>query len=431
MLELNLQNLHAALQDPILNIPVFHTEIMNRYPKAISFAPGAPNLDFAKDFTPADYIARFVKHLRDDRGLTAQQASNLLYEYGPSRGIINELVAEALRRDLGVDVAARSVVITVGAQEAMLLVLRALRRDAEDLIAVVNPCFIGFSGAARLLDVELVPVEETADGPDLDQLACACRQARAAGRRIRALYVAPDYSNPAGTLMDRGARERLLDLAAQEDLLLIEDNTYGFTVAPGAEVPAIKALDRDRRVILIGTFAKICLPGARVGLVVADQPVGPQGGGRVLADELAKLKGVITLNTPAVSQAVIGGMLLEHGGSIARTGAEKSALYRRNLNVMLDALDRHLGDGEGLPGGISWNRPSGGFFIRMRLPVRADAKLLESCAARYQVLWTPMSQFFLDGKGTNEIRLSCSYLDTEQIEEGVRRLAAFLRGLGA
>jgi (S)-3,5-dihydroxyphenylglycine transaminase len=422
-------DLHPALRDSILSVPVFHTEVMGRFPDAISFAPGAPNLTFARGFDPGRHIETYLRHLCAERGLSQQDARNLLYEYGPSRGVINGLVAAALRRDLGLDVADRAVVITVGAQEGMNLVLHALLPSPDDLLAVVQPCFIGISGAARLLGVDMVPVNETERGVDLDGLAAACRAARAGGRRVRALYVAPDFNNPSGAVLDLPAREGLLRAAEEHDILLIEDGTYGFTAAPGAGLPALKELDRDGRVVALGTFAKICLPGARVGFVVADQQVAAADGTvRLLADELAKIKGMVTLNTPAISQAVIAGMLLEHDGSIAETGRAKSELYRRNLALLLEALDRKLGSGQ--PAGVSWNRPAGGFFVRMRLPVTADARLLEICAAKFGVLWTPMSQFYLDGSGTDEIRLSCSYLEPAQIEEGVARLADFLATLG-
>ncbi|WP_325118689.1 hypothetical protein [Streptomyces sp. GMR22] len=86
-------------------------------------------------------------------------------------------------------------------------------------------------------------------------------------------------------------------------------------------------------------------------------------------------------------------------------------------------------DGEP-PAGVSWNRPAGGFFVRLRLPVRVDAALLEVSASKYGVLWTPMSQFYLDDSGDNELRLSCSYLDPAHIEEGTVRLARFIRDCG-
>lgn len=408
----------------------FLNEVMTRYPDAISFAPGAPNLLYLEDLDIARYIGLYLEDLTRRRGLTSRQARRLLYEYGPSRGLINDLVAEALERDLRVPVRPEDVVITVGAQEAMFLVLRALHRPGDKL-AVVNPSFVGIIGAARLLEIDVVPIDETADGSiDIDQLKAACRTARAAGHRIRALYIAPDFANPSGTVLSPATRRQVLDAAEQEDLFLLEDGAYGFTAAPDADLTTLKAMDDTGRVVYLGTFAKVCLPGARVGFAVADQEIRrPDGSSTLLADELAILKSMVTVNTSPISQAVIGGMLLAHGGSLTALGAEKSALYRRNLARLIDALDRCLVPGPGLPCDLRWNRPAGGFFVRMQLPVAADLALLELCAAEHGVLWTPMAPFYLDDSGANEIRLSCSYLTADQIEEGVGRLAGFLRRL--
>lgn len=432
MLELDQASLHEALGDPALGSISFLNEIMSQYPAAISFAPGAPHLVGLQGFDPPACVATYVEHLMGSRGISGARARQLLYEYGPSRGIINDLVAQALRLDYAIDVPAEAVVITVGAQEAMLLTLRALFGALADMLAVASPCFGGIVGAARLLDIGIIPVNDADQGIDLGQLEAECQFARARGRRIRAMYVAPDFSNPAGTLLSHADRLRLLDIAEREDFLLLEDATYGFTAMPGGELPALKALDRNGRVVYLGTFAKICLPGARVGFAVADQVVRDSGGRRhILADDLASIKTMTTVNTSPLCQAVIGGMLLQHNGSLRAVGAAKAGIYRRNLSVLLDALDRQFGGAGDLLGRVTWNRPAGGFFVRLRLPIEVDKNLLEVSASDYGVLWTPMALFYPDGSGRDEIRLSCSYLDPEEITEGVSRLAAFIHRISA
>lgn len=414
--------LHGSVTDPVLGSIGFLNEVMSRYPEAISFAPGAPHPAFFDDLDLGRLLDRFVEHLVSDRGWSRTRARRALVEYGPSRGLINHLVTDMLRGDFGVAAAPESVVVTVGAQEAMLLVLRALCRSADDVIAVANPCFVGITGAARLLDVPIVPVPETADGIDLDRLLSVCRETRGRGRQLRACYVAADFANPGGGRMSLACRQELLALAEDEDFLVLEDNVYGFTAADDAALPCLKALDTVGRVVHIGTFAKICFPGARVGFVVADQRIADTG--RLLADELAALKSMVTVNTSPLGQAVIGGMLLDHGGSIAELVRPKAIRYRRNLGRLLAALDEHLPPLRGR--GVGWNHPDGGFFVMVDLPVPVDLGLLERSADRHGVLWTPMAQFHLDGSGANRLRLSCSYLDEDDIDEGVRRLAAFL-----
>lgn len=426
MSDLRLDRLHASLRHPALQAIGFLNEVMARYPDAISFAPGAPHLDLVRDTDLDGSIDLWLDHAARTTGGARESARRLLYEYGPSRGLINDLVAEALRRDHAVDVPDAAVVVTVGAQEAMLLTLRVLFGSSRDRLAVANPCFPGIIGAARLLDLDLVPIPETPGGLDLDRLAEACATGRRSGRPVRACYVAPDFANPSGSRMTLAARQELLDLAERHDLHLIEDNVYAFTATPGSELPGLKSLDRAGRVVHIGTFAKTCFPGARVGYVVADQRVRTEDGvTRPLADHIAAVKNLVTVNTPPIAQAVIGGMLLANGGSLAAPSRAKMTLYRRNLDRLREALDRRLAPVRSE--GVTWNRPDGGFFVLMRLPFAADAALLEASATKHRVLWTPMYPFYLEGGGDQVLRLSCSYLDPDEIDTGVERLAEFLR----
>lgn len=424
---LHKEALLPALGDPDLGALSFLNEVMDRFPDAISFAPGAPFAGFFDDLDVARHLDTYRRHLAATDGLSEAQVRRRLYQYGPARGVINGLLAEALRIDEGIAVDPRAIVVTVGCQEAMVLALRTLCPWPDDLLAVVTPCFVGIAGAAKVLGITMVPVGEGEAGVDLDALERACTAARAGGKRIRALYVAPDFSNPSGQLMDLDGRHALLALAERHDFLVLEDNAYAFTAEPESALPALKALDTRARVVYLGTCAKICLPGVRVGFVVADQPVRDAAGNAgILADELTLMKSMFTVNTSPICQAIVGGMLLEHGGSLAALARDKARLYRRNLRCLLDALERHLPPALCARQGLSWNRPQGGFFVRVRLPVAADHALLDVSAARHGVLWTPMSAFCIDGGGRNELRLACSYLTPQQIEEGVGRLARFL-----
>lgn len=421
---LPLSGLHPSITDPVLRSISLLNEIMGRYPEAISFAPGAPHPQFFDEIDIERHVQRYSRHLRETRHLSEAQIRQLLFQYGPSQGLINDLLAQALRNDEGIDVAAADIVVTVGCQEALLLALRALCPSRNDVLAITNPSFVGITGAARLLGIETVAIAENEDGIDLEALQHECTRLRGEHRRIAALYVAPDFSNPSGTVMGLEARHALLQAAQAHDLLLLEDNAYGFT-SPGEQVlPTLKALDRERRVLYFGTCAKICFPGARVGYVVADQPVA--GGGREvpnLAAALTLLKNMVTVNTSPVCQFIVGGMLLESGLSLRRLSAVKAALYQRNMALLQAALRRHLGASR-TP--CPWNGPTGGFFVRIDTAREVTEALLQRSGEDYGVLWMPMRYFYLDRSGDRQIRLSCSYLNPDQIETGVARLARFL-----
>jgi (S)-3,5-dihydroxyphenylglycine transaminase len=247
--------------------------------------------------------------------------------------------------------------------------------------------------------------------------------------------------------MPVAARRRLLDVAARADLLVLEDDPYGLFGLDDERRPTLKALDTGQRVVYLGSFAKSCFPGARVGFLVADQTVVDAAGRRtLLAEELSAVKSLLTVNTSPVAQALVGGFLVEAGCSLRAAGKEKTAFYRGNLRTLLDALDSAFaGDPR-----VRWNTPAGGFFVVADVPLTADEDLLETSARDYGVLWTPMSFFYGaeagagagpgagagtgagtgDGdRGRRSVRLSCSALEPALVREGVRRLARLVGDL--
>lgn len=186
----------------------------------------------------------------------------------------------------------------------------------------------------------------------------------------------------------------------------------------------MKALDEHAQVVHLGSFAKTGLPGARVGFAVADQRVaGAQGDQGVLADQLAKIKSMLTVNTSPIAQAVIGGKLLENGYSLRAANTRETETYRANLARVLATLTKRFG---GVPG-VSWNTPSGGFFLLLTVPFPVSDDLLELSAAEHRVLWTPVHHFYADSQPRNVMRLSFSHLRPDEIEEGLDRLAEFVR----
>ncbi len=425
MASLQQKDLHVSVSDPVLETMNFLNEITFRYPDAISFAPGRPYDGFFDTEQIFTHIRTYLDHLAAE-GKSPGQIRSALFQYGPTAGQIRELIARSLRDDENIDVAAESIVVTVGCQEAMLLVLRALIAGPQDAFLVSSPCYVGITGAAKLLDIDVTEVEEREDGFRCADLDAAIQAELARGRRPRAFYVVPDHSNPTGTTMPVETRHELLELAARHDLLIVEDSPYRM-VSPAPHLPALKSLDRHRRVVHLGSFSKTAFPGARVGFAVADQPVTDAVGRTgLLADELAKIKSMVTVNTPAVSQAVIAGMLLACQGRISELNVESAAYYANAMKATLRRLDQCFPAERRAALGVRWNEPDGGFFLAMRVPFVAGNEALARSAEEFGVVWTPMSYFYPHGGGDRSIRLSVSYLSEEDITEGISRLGRFI-----
>lgn len=412
-----------CLRSPQLNVMNFLNEVVLQYPRAISFAPGRPHEEFFHVEEDLLSLERWVRYRQETTGASREDIFAELGQYHRTNGIVNDLVARQLELDEGIHVDPDGVMLTVGAQEAMLVLLLGLFEPGRDVLLCSDPTYIGITGPASIIGVEVVPVASGPRGLTATSVERALREVRGRGRRARALYDIPDFNNPMGTTMPEGARRELLDLAASTDLLVFEDNPYGMFAYDGERVPTLRALDEAGVVVYIGSFAKSVCPGLRLGYLVADQRCAPDG--VPLAVELSKVKSLTTVTTSPILQAILGGILLEDGGSLRPRVAEKLAFYRANRDHMLERLGQEFGV-RGLAGQVTWNRPAGGFFVTMTLPFEFDEKCLQTCAAEFGVIVCPMTFFSLESGRENLIRLSFSYVNRAQIEEGLARLARFV-----
>lgn len=415
--------LGGAFEDPLLDVMNFLNEVVQRYPRAVSFAPGRPAEELFDVEGSLGAIPRFVAWRAERRGTDARAVYRELGQYGATNGIFKELIAAQLAADENLRIDPESIVVTCGCQEAMALLLLTLFQPGRDVLLASDPTYIGITGLARILGIEVVPVAMGPDGLEPAVVASAIERVRAVGGVPRALYDIPDFNNPMGTTMPPAIRREMLDLLRNEDVLLFEDNPYGMFAYDGAPQPTIKSLDDAAGVIYLGSFSKTLFPGLRIGYLVADQQVaGPDGKLRPLSGELAKVKSLTTVNTPPLMQAMAGGLLLEAEGSLRELVGRKLPHYRANRDAMLAALESELGET-----GVTWNRPAGGYFLTLDLPFDFGEEELNFCARDYGVICCPMRFFALAPGREKQVRFSFSYVTPEQIEQGVRAFARFVQ----
>ncbi len=406
----------------------FLNEVVMRYPEAISFAPGRPMERFFNVAGCLKGISTFANHGARRHGGKSESFEDSLGQYGRTNGQIHELIARYLEKDESLRTDPRAIMVTSGCQEAMAVLLMGLFNPEKDVLLVSDPSYIGITGLAQILGINLFPVPAGHAGTEPETLLEAIRAVRSAGGVPKAFYDIPDFNNPLGTSLSLATRRRILEITAREEVLVFEDNPYGRFAYDGPPMPTLKSMKGAEHVVYMGTFSKTLFPGLRLGYLIADQQTaGPSGDSRPLCEELSKVKSFLSVNTSPLLQAIVGGILLENDFSLEPLMRSKLAFYKRNRDVMADSLDRFCGAAALGANRVRWNLPAGGFFLTVNLPFPFDAECQRLCAEEFGVICCPMSLFTLSGGRERQIRLSFSYVQQEQIETGIQRLAAFIQ----
>ena len=313
---------------------------------------------------------------------------------------------------LGVPCHEDNIVITSGSQQALDFLGRMLLSPGDTAL-VTAPTYLGalqaFSAYEPRYD-ELRPEDGNRTA------ASYAEAASAAGGRVKFAYVVPDFANPTGETLSLAARNRLLDLAGELNVPLIEDAAYAALRFEGPTLPSLMRLEVNRRggieaarSIYCGTFSKVLSPGLRVGWIVAPT---------AMIRRLVLVKQASDLNNATINQMVMHRLAERaYDAQVERACAH----YRRRRDAMLAALKRHMGRG------VGWTEPKGGLFAWVRLPDAIDAAgLLDRAVAEARVAFVPGAAFFHDGRGRNALRLSYSLADAAQIEAGIARLARLI-----
>ena len=310
-------------------------------------------------------------------------------------------------RERGMDATEDEVLVTNGGSHGLDLVCRAFL-DPGDRIVVEAPTFMG---ALRLFDnfgvaVETVSMDD--DGIEVDALERRLQADDEADRDPpKFLYTIPNFQNPTGVTLARERRERLLDLAAEYDFLIVEDDAYGDLRYDGDPVAPLRAIDEERgddgRVIHLGTFSKLIAPGVRAGWAVADETV---------RDQLRRLNSGGSNTT--FMRSVLGKYVDE--GNLDAAIPELRQAYEHRRDHMLAALDEHM------PPEADWSEPDGGFFVWLELPEHVDAEAMLEDAIDEGATYLPGLWFYDDDRGANCMRLSFSYEDLDEMERGIEGL---------
>ncbi|WP_122519397.1 PLP-dependent aminotransferase family protein [Pannonibacter phragmitetus] len=371
-------------------------------PDIISFAGGIPDPAlFPKDVFAESY-ARVL----------ASEGANTALQYSVSEGNL------ALRKwlvgymaSLGIACQVENIIITSGSQQGLDYLGKLLLSPGDT--ALVNwPTYLGALQAFNAYEPHYDRLIPLGNRPAEDFVKAAQER----GGAVKFAYASADFANPTGETLDWQTRERILDLAGELDIPVIEDAAYQSLRYDGEPVPPMLALDIARcghidaaRTIYCGSFSKTLSPGLRVGWICAAAPV---------ISRLVLMKQAADLNTSTINQMVLADVAERYFDTQVATIRKA---YQARRDCMLDALSRHM------PQGCSWSRPDGGMFVWVTLPEGLDgAALLARSLETVKVAFVPGKAFFADGSGANTLRLSFSCANETMIEEGISRLGKLI-----
>lgn len=359
-------------------------------PDIISFAGGLP----APELFPVDQVRAAADDVLIRNGREALQ-------YGPSEGFLplREWVAAEMGRRLAPSTAGE-VLITTGSQQVLDLAGK-LFLNPGDVVLTENPTYLAAIQAFQTCEARFVPVPTDNDGLIPEALPELIKQ-----HRPKFLYTIPNFQNPTGVTLSATRRAALARIAAEQSLLILEDDPYGKLRYRGTEIPPVKHWDEAGQVIYASTFSKTIAPGLRVGWVVA---------GEETFSRLLILKQASDLHTSSFDQRVAYSYLhaqdqVAHLQTICRA-------YGERFEVMDSALRAEM------PTGFDWTRPEGGMFLWVTGPTSLDGMELLGRAIKRQVAFVPGRDFFPTEGGRNHLRLNFSNSSPERIREGVHRLA--------
>lgn len=362
------------------------------YPDVISFAGGNP----APEAFPVDKIKAIMNEIMDKDPITALQYS-VSEGYTPLR----DWIKEDLNKKGIFNWSRDDVIITAGAQQCMEMTAKVLCNEGETIICE-EPSFIGSLNSFRSYNSKLVGVPMDDEGIDPEKL----EQALKANPRTAFIYLIPNFQNPTGRTMSFERRKQVLALAYKYKTHIIEDNPYGDLRFSGEEVPAIRTMDTEGRVIYAGTFSKTVAPGLRVGYMCADKSI--------IAKATVALQ-VSTVHTSILSQMIVHRFVTEYDFNEHLEGLRK--IYGHKCDLMLTNLKLKM------PQSIKFTEPDGGLFIWGTLPDGDMDYFVKKAIDRKVAIVTGKAFLVDERKPTLSFRLNYSTPTDEQIERGVDILA--------
>ena len=367
-------------------------------PEVISFAAGNP----APEAFPKERIAELSAELLRDDPILAMQYS-VTEGYTPLRDFLKEWLGSKGCFHSEFD----ELIVTSGGQQANELSCKVLLNEGDTLICE-SPSFIGSLNAFRSYNVNLVGVDMEDDGINLEKL----EEALKTQPNVKVLYLIPNFQNPTGRTMSLAKRKAVYELACRYDFIILEDDPYGELRFAGENVPTIKSMDTEGRVIYSSTFSKLISPGFRTGFVSAPAPI---------VQKIVVCKQVSDVHSNIWAQVLCHRFMT----TIDREAHfnKLRGIYKEKCDLMCSFIENDFSKK------ISYVKPEGGLFIWCTLPDNCDMNAFCTKAVQeYKIAVVPGNSFSIkEDEVSHSFRLNYSTPTNEQIKKGMEILARMTR----
>jgi 2-aminoadipate transaminase len=372
-----------------------------RQPGMISFAGGMPDPEIFP-----------VSQFKEAAGIFDREGKDVL-QYGTTEGYqpLKEFLCEWTASRMGRTPDPKEMLITTGSTQIVDLLCWALI-DKGDCIICEEPTFLGATLTMYNHGAEFLTVPCDEKGMKVELLPEIIEKANKQGKKIKFIYTIVNFHNPLGCDLSVERRKKLLEIAEEHNILILEDDPYGYVRFDGEDPPTIYSMDTTGRVLFACSFSKILAPGTRVAWCVGDS-------------ELIRKMTVFKQGVDVCSSVVAQAMVYEY----CRLGHLDAFLpkivdhYRKKRDAMEEAFRTYLPEDQ-----VRYQTPKGGFFYWLETP-NVQAKELFDKAIEKKVAFVLGEPFYPNGGGAHNFRMCFTFASPEQTEEGISRLGDAIREL--
>ena len=369
-------------------------------PETISFAGGLP----APELFPVDAIAKISQEICTIEG------KNVL-QYSPSEGrrSLRAAIAQRTNKKYGTKLEAKNILITTGSQQNLDFAGKVFI-EPGDIVLTESPTYLAAIMAFKSYEAVFKEVPTDNEGilpAELDKIL-------AANKKVKLIYVIPDFQNPTGICWSLERRKDFMAVINKYNLPVLEDNPYGELRYEGTTLPSLQSLDTKDLVMAMGSFSKTFCPGLRLGWLAANEDI---------LQEFIKIKQTSDVHTSAFDQAIVDRYMKEY--SLDDHIKEINALYKKRLNVIISAMEEYFTDG------TTWTHPQGGLFLWLTFPNGISSqKVFDKCIEK-KVAGVLGECFYPNGNNDHHMRINFSNMPEDRIIEGIKRMAQALQEVKA